>query len=116
MWNGGNITKNTGGQQALASSVKSKSQSAHASTIEPGTVVCGDATDPQRASANTVMPAFLQTEPRTSRLSLPAAAKKESAEPSDWGGVRLRGRAAINLPPGNEQACGSSGRAGLGTV
>ena len=84
-------------------------------TIDAGTTICGDATDPTRVSfLNIDQDAKLiadgtREKPIVFTSSNPVGSRKTS----DWGGVVLRGRGPINLPPGNENACGSlEGNAG----
>ena len=84
-------------------------------TIAPGTIVCGDATDPQRVSfLNIDQDAKLIADgSRDKPIVFTSSRSAGERRTSDWGGIVLRGRAAINLPPGNEQACGSlEGNAG----
>ena len=113
----GNITKNTtlsaSKRWLLVGQVKVTERATL--TIEPGTVVCGDATDPQRVSfLNIDQDAKLVADGTKDKPIVFTSSRKEGERrTSDWGGVVLRGRAAINLPPGNEQACGSlEGNAG----
>ena len=84
-------------------------------TIEPGTTVCGDATDPQKVSfLNIDQDAKLVADgSREKPIVFTSSRKPGERRTSDWGGVVLRGRAPINLPPGDGSACGSlEGNAG----
>ncbi|HNO70037.1 MAG TPA: hypothetical protein PKI49_16090 [Pseudomonadota bacterium] len=84
-------------------------------TIEPGTTVCGDATDPQKVSfLNIDQDAKLVADgSREKPIVFTSSRKPGERRTSDWGGVVLRGRAPINLPPGDASACGSlEGNAG----
>ncbi len=113
----GNITKNTtlsaSKRWLLVGQVKVTERATL--TIEPGTVLCGDASDPQRVSfLNIDQDAKLMADGTKDKPIVFTSSRKEGERrTSDWGGIVLRGRAAINLPPGNEQACGSlEGNAG----
>ncbi len=88
-------------------------------TIEPGTTVCGDASDPMRVSyLNVDQDARLvadgsRDKPIVFTSSNPPGARRTS----DWGGVVLRGRAQINratpAPAARSRATpGRTGRAG----
>jgi hypothetical protein len=84
-------------------------------TIEPGTTVCGDAADPLRVSfLNIDQDAKLVADGTADRpIVFTSSSKPGERMTSDWGGVVLRGRAPINLPPGDATACGSlEGNAG----
>jgi|JI10StandDraft_1071094.scaffolds.fasta_scaffold108353_2 hypothetical protein len=83
--------------------------------IEPGTVVCGDASDPTKVSfLNVEQDAKLIADGTAARPIVFTSSKVVGErKTSDWGGVVLRGRAQINLPPGDKTACGSlEGNAG----
>ncbi len=84
-------------------------------TIQPGTTICGDATDPMKVSfLNIDQDAKLSADGlRDKPIVFTSSRKPGERRTSDWGGVVLRGRAAINLPPGDQTACGSlEGNAG----
>lgn len=113
----GNITKNTtlsaDKRWLLVGQVKVTERATL--TIAPGTTICGDASDPQRVSfLNIDQDAKLVADGTKDKpIVFTSSRKVGERRTSDWGGVVLRGRAAINLPPGNDQACGSlEGNAG----
>jgi hypothetical protein len=77
-------------------------------TLEAGTTICGDATDPMRVSfLNVDQDAKLIAEGTADRpIVFTSSRPPGQRKTSDWGGVVLRGRAPINLPPGDQSACG----------
>jgi hypothetical protein len=77
-------------------------------TIEAGTTVCGDATDPTRVSyLNVDQGSKLIAEGSATQPIVFTSSKKQGErKTSDWGGVVVRGHAQINLPPGDGNACG----------
>ena len=83
--------------------------------IEPGTTICGDASDPVRVSfLNIEQDAKIHAEgTREKPIVFTSSRKVGERRTSDWGGVVLRGRAQVNLPPGDATACGNlEGNAG----
>lgn len=77
-------------------------------TIDAGTTICGDASDPMRVSyLNIEQGAKIVAEGRSDKPIVFTSSKREGErKTSDWGGVVLRGHAQINLPPGDASACG----------
>lgn len=83
--------------------------------IEAGTTICGESMDTTRVSfLNVDQDAKLMAEGTKERpIVFTSSNKAGERKASDWGGVVLRGRAPINLPPGDATACGSlEGNAG----
>lgn len=84
-------------------------------TVQAGTKVCGDASDPTRLSYLNIDQDARLVAVGTKDAPIVFTSSKRPGEraASDWGGVVLRGRAHINIAPGDQTACGTlEGNAG----